>query len=169
MRPILISLGGLPGVGKTTLAREISRSLGATHLRVDSVEQALLSSGRWDRLDDLADLGYRALHAVAADQLRLGLSVVADTVNPIPLTRDAWHSVAGATDARLLEVEVVCSDPGEHRRRVERRTADIAGHALPTWAEVEARTYHPWPGALRVDTAVPGAADDVLTAVRALG
>ena len=34
-------LGGLPGVGKTTIARELARQIGAVHVRIDSIEQAI--------------------------------------------------------------------------------------------------------------------------------
>jgi DNA polymerase III delta prime subunit len=40
-RPMLIIFGGLPGVGKTTVARELARQIGALHLRIDSMEQAI--------------------------------------------------------------------------------------------------------------------------------
>jgi hypothetical protein len=55
---------------------------------------------------------------------------------------------------RAVEVEIVCSDGDEHRRRVEARTPDIEGHTLPAWADVVAREYHRWdaPPAV-VDTA----------------
>jgi predicted kinase len=42
---MLIVLRGLPGVGKTAIARELARTLGAVHLRIDSIEQALRSAG----------------------------------------------------------------------------------------------------------------------------
>ena len=32
-----------------------------------------------------------------------------------------------------LEVETVCCDPAEHRRRVELREPDLADHELSTW------------------------------------
>ena len=36
------------------------------------------------------------------------------------------------------------SGAAEHRRRVESRTADIPGHQVPTWVEVQADGWVPW-------------------------
>lgn len=148
--PVLIALSGLPGSGKTTLARGLAAATGAVHLRVDSIETALAQAGR----SVVADEGYRVAYAVAADNLRLGLDVVADAVNPIAQTRAAWRAVAEAAGARLLKVWVTCPDGPEHRRRVEGRRPDLPGQRLPTWAEVEARVFEPWDGrVVAVDTA----------------
>jgi predicted kinase len=38
---VLIILSGLPGVGKTAIARELVRATAGIHLRVDSIEQRL--------------------------------------------------------------------------------------------------------------------------------
>jgi len=43
-----------------------------------------------------------------------------------------------------MEVEIRCSAPEEHRRRVEARASDIPGLMMPTWADVVAREYHLW-------------------------
>ncbi len=134
----LIALGGLPGTGKTTIARALATRLGALHLRIDTIEQALRRSG------DVGPLGYLVAYGVAEDNLRLGNRVIADSVNPVPATREAWRATAERAGARLVEVEVVCSDPQEHRRRIESRRADIDGFRLPTWAEVMGRGYEPW-------------------------
>jgi len=139
---MLIALGGLPGTGKTTIARELARQLGAVHLRIDSIEQALRDYGVAGRSMD--DAGYRAAYAIAADNLCTGQTVIADSVNPLPVTRDAWVAVAQRTGARVVEVEVICSDPDEHRRRAEMRISDIPGLQLPTWQEIVSREYHPW-------------------------
>jgi len=80
----LISFAGLPGVGKTTLARELARRIRAIHLRVDSVEAALSRSIL--RIHPAEDAGYHAIAAVAKDNLLLGLDVIADTVNSIRIT-----------------------------------------------------------------------------------
>lgn len=166
-RPVLLVLGGLPGAGKTSVARRWAQAHRAAHVRVDTVEQALVRAGA-DH--DLGPQGYAAAYEVAADQLRLGLDVVADSVNPLPVTRQAWQSVADRTGARLLEVELTCTNPAEHRRRVEERDADIAGHVLPEWAGVTDRDYQPWAqAALRIDTAGLSVDDVVAIVDEALG
>jgi predicted kinase len=150
--PILIAFSGLPATGKTEIARELAGQLGAVYLRIDSIEQALRDSGAI--AGSLDDTGYRVGYAVAEDNLRLGRTVVADSVNPLALTRDAWVEAANRAQVGALEVEVQCSDPQEHRRRVEERTTDIPGLRLPSWSEVASREYHPWlRDHLAIDTA----------------
>lgn len=139
---MLIVFSGLPGTGKTALAGELARSLGAAYLRIDSIEQALINSTR--RIYPVEDAGYAAGYAVAEDNLRLGRTVVADSVNPLELTRKAWLNAAERAGCPGIEVEVVCSNREEHRKRIETRISDIPTLKLPTWQDVLAREYHPW-------------------------
>lgn len=160
---MLIIFSGLPGVGKSTIARELARAIGAVHVRIDSIEQAIRAWG----VADMEDLGYRVAYAMALDNLRLGLVVVADSVNPWALTREAWRAVAAESGVVSLDVEVVCSDAGLHRRRAESRPQDIPGHRHPTWEEVVSRDYQPWiADRLVIDTAhlAPG---DAVARIRA--
>lgn len=142
-------LGGLPGTGKTTLARLLARSIGAVYLRIDVIEQALASAGL-----PAGPAGYLVGYALAESNLALGRAVVADCVNPLGITRAAWRETAGRAGAEILEIEVVCSDQGEHRRRVESRQPDLPGHILPNWEDVQQHDYAMWNTArLVVDTA----------------
>jgi predicted kinase len=141
-RAALLILSGLPAAGKTTVARELARRIGAVHVRIDSIEHAIRESGVATAALD--DAGYRAGYAVAEDNLRLGHVVIADSVNPLPITRDAWRGVSRRAAVDAIEVEIICSDPREHRRRVETRNADIGGFRLPTWQEVLDRDYQAW-------------------------
>ena len=138
---MLIVFGGLPGVGKTTIAREVARRSGAVFVRIDTIEYALRQSGRLP--DGVEDAGYVTAYAVAEDNLRAGMPVLADCVNPLAITRDAWRAVAARAGTVILEVEVNCSDRAEHRRRVETRGSDFPGWTL-TWQEVVERQYEPW-------------------------
>lgn len=154
---MLIVMSGLPGVGKTAISRELAIAMGAVHLRIDSIEQALRSAG-WR----VEGEGYAVAYALAADNLALGRTVIADCVNPWPLTRAAWRAVAERSGVRAVEIEVVCSDPVEHRRRVEQRQPDIDGHQLPSWQDVVERDYRPWDEPrLVLDTARSGIAECV--------
>lgn len=150
---MLISLAGLPGTGKTTIARLVATRLGAVHLRLDTVEQALVDSGA--HTHPVGPLGYHVCRALARDHLRQGLTVVADCVNPVAVTRDLWRDVARDAEVGLLEVEVVCSDPARHRERVRTRTSGVPGMPQPAWDEVEAAEHDPWDREhLVLDTAV---------------
>jgi predicted kinase len=139
---VLIIFGGLPATGKTMIARELARQIGAMHLRIDSIEQALRDSGAVP--EPLNDVGYRIGYAIAEDNLRIGRTVVADSVNPLACTRDAWVEVANRARVNAFEIEVQCSDLNQHRRRVETRSSDISALRLPTWEEVLSREYQPW-------------------------
>ena len=139
---MLIIFGGLPGTGKTMIAKELACQIGAVYLRIDSIEQVMRDSGAVSQ--PLNDTGYRVAYVIAEDNLRLGRTVIADSVNPIRLTRDAWIGVAHRAQVGAVEVEVICSDLQQHRERVETRPADIGGLRLPTWEEVVSREYEPW-------------------------
>jgi len=161
---MLIVLSGLPGTGKSTVARLLAHELGALWLRIDSIEQALRDCG----LDeDMKDAGYRAAYAIAADNLKLGRTVIGDSVNPWMLTRNAWRDVGARAGVRVVEIETICSNIEEHRARIESRSSEIEGLVLPDWAAVTARDYRPWNrDCLIIDTA-GRSAEDCVAEIRA--
>ncbi len=164
---MLVVFGGLPGTGKTTLAQQVADRLGATYLRIDTIEQALRSS--MALAEDLGPAGYVIAYAICESNLTLGRAVVADCVNPLPVTRAAWRDVAMRTASPMVEIEVICSDEAEHRRRVESREIDIPGLIAPTWAAVVARDYEPWSEPrMVVDTAKTTTAEAVFAIVDAI-
>jgi hypothetical protein len=67
---------------------------------------------------------------------------------------DAWVEVASRLRVAAVEIEILCSDAEEHKRRVETRTTDVSGLKLPTWEDVITRDYRRWDrGRLVIDTA----------------
>ena len=89
-------------MGKTAIATGLARSIKAVHLRIDSIEQALRNTN----VSISGPEGY----AVAEDTLKLGRTVVADSVNSIEVTRTAWRKVTQRAGKRCIEIEIVCSD-----------------------------------------------------------
>jgi len=142
MGPVLVVVGGLPATGKSTVAAALARRIRAPYLRVDRIEHAVVS---WTALTQpLGPVGYAVAHGLAADQLGLGLDVVVECVNPSAITRDAWVATAEGARSAIAEVELVCSDPVEHRRRATTRRSDVDGLVKPTWSEIGARDHEPW-------------------------
>lgn len=135
-------MGGLPATGKSSISRQLARERPAFYVRIDRIEQTIVETSSLDA--PLGPVGYEVGFAVAAEQLQLGLDVVAESVNPLAITRDAWRRVGTDAGARVVETEIVCSDPEEHRRRAEGRSVDIAGLRLPTWQQIQDREYEPW-------------------------
>ncbi|WP_020116753.1 AAA family ATPase [Streptomyces canus] len=149
---MLIVIGGLPATGKTTLSRLLASRTNGVHLRVDTIEQAIVRSGL--ARHPVGPVGYVVGYALAEEHLRQGLTVIAESVNPLAVTRDAWRDAAVRAGAPVLEVEVVCSDPDEHRRRARSRSVDIPDLPLPDWVQIAGRDYEPWNrDRLVVDTA----------------
>lgn len=113
---MFIIFAGSPGSGKSTIASALAKELGAVFLRIDTLEQAIRCAENSGKETD--PVGYFVACELARDNLKLGLNVIADSVNPLLLTRDAYREVALSTDSKFLYVEVICSDLNTHRLRV---------------------------------------------------
>lgn len=162
---MLIIFGGLPGTGKSTIAKALAAKNSFAYVRVDEIENAL--SLHVEPKRKVGAEGYHVAFAISLSNLLLGNTVVADCVNSVRASRDGWRQVSEQADVQLLEVECVCSDATEHRRRVETRVTDVAGWVLPTWDDVRSREYEPWTTApLVVDTAVLSS-DECVRAIEA--
>lgn len=140
MKPILFILSGLPGTGKSTLSQFLAKKYKALYLRIDTLEQGLKELCHYPVTGEGYELAYR----IASDNLKLGIPVIADSCNPIPFTRKKWEDIALHTNSLFVNIEIVCSDKKEHKKRIETRVSEVENLKLPTWEEVEHREYYPW-------------------------
>ncbi|WP_039659923.1 MULTISPECIES: AAA family ATPase [Pantoea] len=160
---MLYIFSGLPGCGKSTVAKMLSEKLKAVYLRVDTIEQVLRNESAAFR--EMGPEGYFILYALARENLRLGLPVVTDSVNDLNLVRDSFRDIALSSGVPFLEIEILCSDPEQHRARVENRISEIPGLKVPDWQAVMDRDYEPWRrDHLQLDTAKlsPAACVDII-------
>ena len=147
---MLYIFSGLPGTGKTELSKYLAEELGAVYLRIDTIEQAMKESG----INEINGSGYNVACKLAEDNLKAGLTVVADSVNPLARTRKDWRAVAIKIGKPYCDIEVICSSKKEHKHRIETRKTGISGLILPSWDDVITREYHPWTSErLVIDTA----------------
>ena len=164
---MLIVISGLPGTGKSSVAAALATRLGAVHLSVDHVEDALLGAGL-PRSRETGVAAYEAVRAAAEQNLALGRTVVVDAVNDSEDARATWRAAATHTGTRAAFVLLRLDDQAEHRRRLEARTRDLVNVPEPTWQDVQERAaaYQPWD-----ETCLPvsatGTVDQVVHAVLA--
>ncbi|MFV1944236.1 AAA family ATPase [Pseudomonas luteola] len=157
---MLIVFSGLPGTGKTTIAKDLVATTAALYLRIDTIEQAIRNSGALAH--DVGRSGYMVANELALSNLLLGHTVIVDCVNPVTESRMAWSESASKAGVRLVNIQVICSDKHEHRRRIETRLGDIPGLLPPTWQSVLDHEYEAWAEApFCIDTALTSPAQAV--------
>lgn len=142
----IVVFAGLPGVGKSSIARELSRRTGLFHLRVDAIEGPFL-----EKEMSVTSEGYEAMRRVAAENLEIGIGSIVDCVNPWPLTREMFEF-----DGQTLKVEVTCSDAELHKARLDARGCG------PKFEDLAEREYQSWTDAeIHIDTAKTSVEDAV--------
>src|SRR4051794_32326264 len=117
---VLLLIGGLPGVGKTTVAREVARRTRGAHVRIDALEAGLVDLGL-AASGQVGAAGYGLALTVADTLLAGGATVLADAVFPVAASRAPWTALGQEYDVPARWVRLVCGDEIEHRRREEQR------------------------------------------------
>lgn len=135
--PLLVVFAGLPGTGKSTLARALARELRAVYLDKDTIKEGVLRLGaemKLEQAERLAGaLSYELLVDLARDNLTLGLPVVIDSPAAYRLFRDRVKAVARALKADLKLIECICTDERMLRERVEGRARELPPHQATDW------------------------------------
>ncbi|MBJ9902975.1 AAA family ATPase [Acinetobacter bereziniae] len=136
---MLVVFSGLPSTGKTTLSQALIKKKGFTYIRIDEIEFAIQQYN--NSSEKIGAVGYEISFSIALSNLKLGNTVVADNVNPVIESRLKWKEIAQKAKVKIIEIEVVCSDKAEHKRRIETRSSDIENFKLPDWQSVQIHDY----------------------------
>ncbi len=171
----LVLVGGLPGTGKSTLARALGDALEATVLRSDEVRKELAGlpadapapAGYGEGIYSAAATAetYRELLSRAEIALGMGEIVVLDASWSDRTHRDLARAVAHRTHAEVVELRCEV-DPAVAAERIRARAArgGDPSDATPAVAAAMAARADPWPEATTISTA-----EDVsVTVARAL-
>jgi predicted kinase len=162
--PMLLQLSGVPGTGKSTLARGLAAGLDLVVLDTDVVKSALLSTDV--SLRDAGRATYAAVLALAGDLLAQGRSVVVDSPCRYVDLLAAGQRVAADAGVPYRLIELWADDPADLLTRLTARDArpSQVTPAVPEWelgtpADTlrgwQEQLVHPPTGCLRVDALLP--------------
>jgi predicted kinase len=139
-KPVLYIFSGLPGTGKSTLAKYFSKKINAAYIRINTIEQGIKDLCNFNVQGE----GYRLAYKIIEDNLKIGNNVISDQCNPVNFTRREFNNIAIKNDCKYINIETICSDKNEHKNRVENRKSEIENLKLPTWKEINNRKYEKW-------------------------
>ena len=141
--PTLILFAGMPGSGKTTLARMVAQQLRLPIFSKDRMQRVL-------RDHHLADAstgdGYYIILDLADEQLSLGISLILDATFPLDPFRTVASEIAARHNARFCPLYCTCSDDAVWESRMDKRVQYVPGWRPVGWADVlRMRAYYqPW-------------------------
>jgi predicted kinase len=136
--PQLIIFAGLPGTGKSSLARAVARELKAVYLDKDTIKDramALAVQMKLDQANQLAGaLSYELLVDLARDNLTLDLSVVLDSPAAYQVFREKVKQLARSLKVNLRLIECICTDEKLLRQRIEGRGGNFPDYRTRDWS-----------------------------------
>ena len=107
-QPVLLLLTGLPGTGKSYLARRLSEFLPFVVIESDQVRKTLFPEPRYTAQE--SRLVHRTCHALMWKLLKKGIRVIYDATNLIEYHRELVYRIANKTGARLVVVKTVARE-----------------------------------------------------------
>jgi predicted kinase len=151
---VLVLMCGLPGSGKSTIARALARRVGALHWDKDTLRELLFPADRvvYDR--ELNDLCMELLYAAARSALATRAAMVILDGRPFAQERQRERAREAADQAGAASVFVLCSAPMDVLRRRIASDAHIAPNRDEVLLERLAIAFEPMTGnPIRIDTA----------------
>jgi predicted kinase len=155
MDPTLIIFAGMPGSGKTTLARLVAQEIQIPLFSKDRMQRILRDHHL--AKENTGD-GYYLILDLADEQLSLGMSVILDATFPLDHFRIVASEIAARHEANFCAIYCHCSDDNVWENRMKHRVQYVPGWRPVGWDDVlRMRDYYqPWnDNATVVDSILP--------------
>ncbi len=129
--PLFIALSGLPGTGKSTFAKEISRKLPVVILESDALRKVLFPQPTysWTESNRL----FRACYYLIEELLKSGNSVLFDATNLTERHYRKLHDIAARRCLKLIFIQIKAF-PKSVKKRLEERKQQPTGYSDADWA-----------------------------------
>ena len=160
-RVSLVLVGGLPGTGKSTVARSLAERRGWVVLRSDEVRKQLAGVdgsrpagfGKGLYRQEMTAATYAALLDRAGPLLQEGRSVILDASWASAEWREAAARLAGECSAGLVQISSAAPmEVAEQRIAARSRQGEDPSDATAAVAHAMAGRFEPWPEAGGLDT-----------------
>lgn len=123
--PVMVVVVGLPGSGKSYLAREIAKRYPAAVLDSDALRQVLYAEPRHTQQEH--GRLFPAIHVLMQSLLARGISVIVDATNLKEANRKPYYDIAARLGAKVVLVRT-WAPPSVIRSRLDGR--ETARHQL---------------------------------------
>ena len=120
--PVLVMLTGLPGTGKSNLARQLAEVLPFAIVESDQVRKILFPQCEYT--GEESQWVHRTCHALMDKLLMKGVRVIYDATNLHERHRELVYRLADAREVKLIVVKVV-SPEAVASQRLRNRQADV--------------------------------------------
>ena len=145
--PAVVLMMGLPGVGKTHVARLVAARIGAAHVASDELRSRLCIAASCTAAENAVVFG--CLDRLVVELLGVGHRVVADAMNLQGRSRAATEESARRLSVPLVHLHVTAEDSlvRRHleRRRIAREAGDHSDADERVYERMAARAFEPPP------------------------
>jgi predicted kinase len=149
-RPTLWVVCGIPASGKSTIARELAKTLGAKVFRSDVIRKELFGLQPYKQIDvpfeegvyskGASSLTYGKLLLLAQEEIEKGYSVILDATYSSGHQRSEVLRLAKDMDTNLMFVECICPEAVLKERLMSREaTSSVSDARLRHFQQIKAR------------------------------
>lgn len=132
MNPTMIVIGGVPGAGKSTLAKELSKELNIPAFSKDELEAAVSRRGLCNN-KETKGVGFEIMAVLAKNQIENNNSAIFDFIASKSRIMEQWPELL---ESEIKYIECICSNEDIHRERIQSRNRNIEGWYELVWEDV---------------------------------